>query len=301
MPGAQGVERFVAIAIVLVPDVFAELHPEPHDAAAGRDVVGDHPVADAGIGLCGDLAQGVEVPVVVEEPVVRVKRLRMHAVGQRGGQARPLQEVSVVANPRRVDLPDPAVLADGFAIDRDVAEHDRDPAARIADFVAPALVVLDERVDLPRVAQDVPRDAHLRERDDCRPRLPCPLDESQHGGDVEVRPPRAHLHLRERDGRKVDGHDGTRYRRRWRRIRPVPVAVPRGRRRAGAVHSGLGVPWPGCERGDAANGNGPPSVRPLDGHPGAAAAAPGPTPAAVSGQSMRDTLPGPDGTLAGLK
>ena len=219
MPGAQRVEGFVAVAVVLVPDVFTELHPEPHHAAGARevagDVVGDHPVGDGSIGLRRDLAQGVEVTVVVEEPVVRVQRLRMHAMGQRGGQSRPLHEAPVVTHPCRVELPDPAVFADGVAIDRDVAEHDGDAAARVADLGAPALVVLDERVDLPGVAQDVPRDAHFGKRDDRRPRIPRSFDETEHGPDIEVRPPRAHLHLRQRDGwkgggRKVDGHDGIR-------------------------------------------------------------------------------------------
>ncbi len=56
MPCTQRIERLVTIAIVLVPDVFAKLYPEPDGAALGRDLVGNHPVRDASVGLAGDLA-----------------------------------------------------------------------------------------------------------------------------------------------------------------------------------------------------------------------------------------------------
>ena len=208
VPGPQGVERLVTVAVVLVPDVLAELHPEPEGAASGRDLVGDGPVGNAGAGLAGNLAQRVEVPVVVEEPVVRMQGLRMHAVGEGGGEARALDEAPVVADPCRVELSYPTVLADRGAVERDVAEHDGDPVARLADRVAPALEVLDQRVDLPRIAQDVAGDAHLRERHDRRPRRTRPLDEAEHRLDVEVRPAGAHLHLRERDRREAVRHGG---------------------------------------------------------------------------------------------
>ena len=261
MPRAQRVERLVTIAVVLVPDVFAELHPEPDDAALGRDVVGDHPVGDAGVGLAGDLAQRVEVPIVVEEPVVRVKRLRMHAMWKARGQSRSLDEASVVTYPCRVELPDPAVLPDDIAIDHDVAEHDGDPAACIADRGAPALVVLDECIDLPRIAQDVARDAHFRERDHRGLRLACALDEPEHGLDIEIGPPRAHLHLRERDDRKVGGHGGAPNHRRRRRI-PPPRARNLGVRDAARGLSRRGVRWPGpagagCREGRASSGSVP--------------------------------------------
>ena len=189
------------MAVVLVPDVLAKLHPEPDDAAPGRDLPGNHPVRDTGVGLAGNLAQRVEMPVVVEEPVVRMQRLGVHPVRKARRQPGAFEESSIVAHPRGVELAHPPVLADAFAIDRDVAEHHRDAAARVADGGAPALVVFDQRIDLPGIAQDVARNAHLRERDDRRPRLARPLDEPEHRLDVEVRPSGAHLHLYERDGR----------------------------------------------------------------------------------------------------
>ena len=249
MPSPEGIERLEAIAVVLMPDVLAELHSEADDAVAGRDLVGDHPRRNVRIGLAGNLAQRVEVPVVVEEPVVRVQCLRMDAVRKGRGQTLALDEPPVMADPRRVELAHATVLADRLSIDGDVAEHDDDSAACVADRLAPALVVLDQRVDLPGIAQDIARNAHLRERDDRRLGVPRPVDEPEHRIDVEIRPPRPHFHLREGDGGTFVGHFSARSQRgRARAALPVrspgrhacldnPPRAPRSRRprRRGAV------------------------------------------------------------------
>ena len=137
--------------------------------------------------------------VVVEEAVVRMQRLRVDAVRQARRNALPAHVLPIVADVHRVVLAEAAVFPDLIAVHRNVAEEDCDAFTRLPDDFAVRGEVLDQRVDLPEIADQIAAEAHLREDDNLSPGRASLVDVAQHFGCVEVRTPRQHLHLDEGD------------------------------------------------------------------------------------------------------
>ena len=140
------------------------------------------------------------MPVVVEEPVVRMQRLRVDTVRKLRGQAGAPHVAAVVADVDRVELANPPVLARAAGIHRHVAEEHREAPARLAHRLAPAREIGGEGVDLPGVPDEVARNAHLREHHDLG--IAVTLDALDHARHVPVGAPGRDLHLDEDDPRQ---------------------------------------------------------------------------------------------------
>ena len=204
---AQSVEHLSVLFVVRTPQVFAQLRPEAELAAAApRHAVRNQPVVDRTPLRGRELAQGVEVAVVVEEAIVRVQGLCVRAAGHAGGETGTLHLDSVAAHVHRVEPAGPPVFPDVVGVEDNVAVHHGNALARLPQHFVPLREVAHQGVRLPGIADDVAGHTELGEGDEIERQFPRLLDHVLHARDVAVRPPRPHLHLGEPDARKRSRH-----------------------------------------------------------------------------------------------
>ena len=203
---AQRIQSIFSVAVVLAPYIFTELHAErKRPAVPQADLKGPDPVVNRSPASIGEFPERVEVAVVVEEPVVRMQRLGMHPGGQPGRDLVARHIAAVGADVDGIVLSYPAVLPDVRPIHRYVPEEYGNVLTGFPDRFAVCREILNERIHLPQVAQDIAGNAEFRKNDQFRALCPPFVDVMQHPIHVQIRACRLHIHLDQSDfGQRVN-------------------------------------------------------------------------------------------------
>ena len=157
------------IMIVFRPAVFAQKDPQfqlPAPEGKGDRL---HQVFDGHIRpqFRQQFGDAVEVPAVVEFPVVRQGSLADEGVGQ----AAP-EEFSVLGHKSGIVLPQPAVFIDFGRVGGNVSENYAQAFTGGDNLPAPGFAVLEKGTLFPQVAQEIAGDHQFRQEQDVH--LGCP-------------------------------------------------------------------------------------------------------------------------------